>query len=479
MTLRSRRDRVDWFSEDMDRKVSFIINLLLEQDPFLLGYLWFFLRFSKYIFRPRGDGAIYVAFKKVYPIRAVYVTNLLRDLSSFAINFDRKRNRFHARFILPFIYRALLTDTAYEIFPILIREKISVFRGILTAIIDLYGRIKIGKKPALVFRIPEKSLESIVLERVRIDRVSIRNHGARTYRYLVVRDERKIERVLKLIKPVNPERILEIALYRKAISEEEAIRIKRSIENRFVQYVFRERRHSDPEPSRLEKAYILGFATGDIAVKPSGRKIVAELTTTHPEAILLFHRMFDKYGRVSHVARIYRKTDQSFIYLRAYLSKDSWSFLMNKGKIDYIKRETRDLEKFKHFLAGLFDAEGTIIITKSGIGRVQLATRITLGRIDILRYIHKKLGRIGIKTHIYRDKKSNCYKLTATSREAIKLLKFIPMKHTEKIRKARIAFKHHGEKWSRDIEEELKRYRELISRQKEELKTLIEKGETT
>jgi len=475
---------LSWFRENTDDKIKFIIEMFLKTNPFKLGYLWFFLRFGKYSLRERKDGTMHIAFKKVYPIKAMYVARVLNASLASIINFSERMNRIYARFILPFTHRVFLIDNSKMIFLDLLRENNQVFSGVLSSIIDLYGKLRVGKKTRLIFRIPDIELEEAVLERVEIDKISIRKHGSRRYRYVNVTDKKRIERILGVIKPINPERILEIAIYKKAISKERAKSIRESLEERFMKKISEVKegneKLNEPEPTELDKAYLLGLATGDLAVTQLGNKIMAELSTTHPEAMLLFHRMFDKYGKVTHIPRIARERGRTYIYLRAYLNKDSWYFLMKKGDIEFIKKETRDIEKFKQFLAGLFDAEGTIIITrKKPTNRVQVITKIALSNKEILEYVKKKLNQIRIRTHIYKEKNTNCYKLTATSTQAIKLLETIPIKHTEKQRKAKIAKTNNKKQWTKNLKQQLNQYKKQIQKQKQELQKTTYKNQTT
>ena len=465
-----------WFDENAEKKIRFMIRMFLKDNPFLLGYIWCFFRVGRYILRKRKDGSLYLAFKKVYPAKALYVTRVFGNFSKSVTHFNKKSRRFHTRFLLPFICEAFLLEEGNRFFPEIIRENFDVYRGVLTAIIDLYGKLQIGKKIKMIFRVPSRELEKIILERVKIDKISVRKHKTRTYRYLVVTDKETIEKILKIIKPINPERILEIAVYRGAISKREMKEIMKRLEKRFSEKALQKEKREEmgPEPSELEKIYILGLATGDLTIRAKGNRIVPELSTTHPEAILLFHRIFGKYGKIIHIPKISKETGEAFIYLRAYLNRKQWEFLLEKGNLETIKRETQDKEKFKYFLAGLFDAEGTIIIKKEKTTkRTQVVTKIASGRKDILEYAKKKLRQLGIKAAIYKEKNKECYKLTMTGDQAIKLLKTIPIKHTEKTRKTKIAIDHHKKPWTKNLEQTLKQYKQQIKNQKQQLQTTI------
>jgi len=465
-----------WFNEHAERKVKFIIRLLLRDNPFLLGYIWCFLRVGRYIIRRRKDGSLYLAFKKVYPLKALYVERVFKRISEPVIHFNPNSRRFHIRFILPFIYDALLHEYCKRIFPKIIRENPQVYRGVLTALIDLYGKLQVSRKFRLVFRVPDDNLQEIVLEKIKIDKISIRRHKNKVYRYLIINNKDMIEEILKTIEPINPERILEIAEYRGAISHNKRREILKKLEVTFSKRILRRRERCEERLSipENEKAYILGFATGDLTIRVKGNRVIPELCTTHPEAMLLFHRIFEKYGKIIHIQKLGKKTDDAFIYLRAYLNKKQWEFLIKKGNLEAIRKETQEKEKFIHFLAGFFDAEGTIIIKKqSKTQKTQVEAKIASGRKDILKYIKKKLAEIGIKSEIYKEKDKECYKLTTTGKQAIKLLKTIPIKHTEKTRKTKIALKHHAKPWTKQLEQKLNQYKQQIKKQKQQLKTTI------
>lgn len=147
----------------------------------------------------------------------------------------------------------------------------------------------------------------------------------------------------------------------------------------------------------LEKAYLVGFATGDLRVRKVGKKsktIKVDCRTTMPEQVRLINNLFKNYGRVW----IGRPNKEGKVQIEAFLD-DSFSFLLNT------KKETTLLlnndEYFLHFLAGFVDADGSIFITNK-------QARFAIGSYNsqLLKKIRKKLLKLGIVVaKLVRDKK--------------------------------------------------------------------------
>ena len=467
----------DWFKEKIHEKTEFILNKLCEEMPFTMGYIGFILMAGKRIIRYRKSGYIEVLFRKKLPISTFYATRILLDIARPVCY--RQKNRFYVRFLIPFIYKAFLTKAARKIFPKIIRENQEVLRGALTAIIDQYGKIVIGKEKAVIFRIPSREIYRAISEKIRVDKKIIRHHHARTYEYLVINSNDTIKQILEMIRPRNPEMILKRAVLIGKIPEEKAIIILRKIEKaaETLTQIYKEEKRkiiTITEPDELEKAYILGFAAGDLNIAERGNRVSIRFGTTHPEALLLFHRILGKYGKTIHYIQQNKQRDELEIHLKMYLPKEKWGFLLEKDNLEYIKNETQDKEKFKYFLAGLFDAEGTIVITKDkNTETPKIITRIAMKNRKLLEHVKTKLKQLGIKATIYKDKNRDYYRLTMTGDQAIKLLKTIPIKHTEKTRKTKIAIEHHKKPWTKNLEQTLKQYKQQIKNQKRQLQTTI------
>lgn len=109
---------------------------------------------------------------------------------------------------------------------------------------------------------------------------------------------------------------------------------------------------------RLEKAYLTGLRYGDLNVVLHGRAIRVRLSTTHPAMTELFESLFSAYGHVSKYPRRAKLVGYEWS-LESDLN-DTFQFLLSKPAI----RELEALSKVEiiAFLAGLFDAEGSVYL---------------------------------------------------------------------------------------------------------------------
>jgi transposase len=115
-----------------------------------------------------------------------------------------------------------------------------------------------------------------------------------------------------------------------------------------------------------EKAYLLGFACGDLYVRRHYRQIRVETCSTHLAFLELFYELFRHYGHVHRYPVIDKLTWYSW-HIRCDLD-ESFNFLLKR---EAIPEWILDSEKYFHYyLAGLFDAEGSISI-KCNQGRIK------------------------------------------------------------------------------------------------------------
>jgi len=138
-----------------------------------------------------------------------------------------------------------------------------------------------------------------------------------------------------------------------------------------------------------EKAYLIGFRTGDLSANLSSNKklITVGTTSTKPEQIKLFKDLFRKYG---HIWVSKKRKDGNRVFVVRL--NCTFNFLLPKqDNIPKWIRENKDY--FLSFLAGYTDAEGCIHIDKNNVSRFQLASYDK----NILKQIHKQLIKIGIE----------------------------------------------------------------------------------
>lgn len=228
----------------------------------------------------------------------------------------------------------------------------------------------------------------------------------------------------------------------------------------------------------IDRWYLMGLRYGDLDVVGHGRAIRVRLSTTHPKMAQLFENLFSPYG---HVARYPRRSpftayewnlevdlDQSFEFLLAKVSRDQLAALPN--------------HKFMAFLAGLFDAEGSILLHNKGKwGGFELV--ITNTDIDLLDGISSRLEAMGVFAprrdvlqNVNRGIRGGSHRISrleiVRSEDVQSLVTALSIRHGEKVAKARIAllwppnnrnltFVEISEKW-RQLIREIKSERDLF-----------------
>ncbi len=200
---------------------------------------------------------------------------------------------------------------------------------------------------------------------------------------------------------------------------------------------------TDFSGNQEEKAYMLGFAIGDLRVrnhnKDKSETISIACGSTKKAQIDLIENMFSKYGRVW----IGKSNAIGVINVEAYVNH-SFSFLL--PKIRKYKWCEKNKKYFYAFLAGFTDAEGSFFISN---GKAFVAW----GNydLDILKFISKSLIRFGhvvpkihcdklkgkINSHGYTRNGTYCHISFCKKDEISKLLKKLRpyLRHRDKLRK--------------------------------------------
>jgi len=232
-----------------------------------------------------------------------------------------------------------------------------------------------------------------------------------------------------------------------------------------------------------EKSYMIGLRAGDLDVqRNSCFTIKVKVGTTHAAMQTLMESVFGKYGTV--VPRPYfDKRSQRFVYdILAWLD-NSFSFLIENPK--RIPRWVlQDAECFLSYLAGYFDAEGTVVLTHNkDPARIEL--RIATYDKDILQDAAEALKRMGLHPRMrvqsqkgtstsYGPQKAACWSLAIYRRtEILHLAQNLPLRHSEKTRKLTLIVKTFRNKrlcevqW-KDIAPDVKHLRHQIN---DEVKT--------
>ncbi|KKW20971.1 MAG: hypothetical protein UY61_C0018G0007 [Candidatus Adlerbacteria bacterium GW2011_GWC1_50_9] len=202
---------------------------------------------------------------------------------------------------------------------------------------------------------------------------------------------------------------------------------------------------SDFSGNVCEKAYLLGFAIGDLRVRKHNKGSVSDTISiacgsTKLAQIQLIERLFSRYGRVWKG----KPDKRGAINIEAFVNR-TFSFLLPEIR-DY-RWCVKDRKHFFAFVAGFTDAEGSFFISRN-------QARVSWGNYDedVLAYIQHGLREFGIQTanishdrltgyvgtHGYKRNK-NYYHLHCSRKEAIRhvILQLGPyLKHADKKRAA-------------------------------------------
>jgi len=201
----------------------------------------------------------------------------------------------------------------------------------------------------------------------------------------------------------------------------------------------------------LEAAYLAGLAFGDLGVTRHGRAVRARLSTTHPSMSRLFRDLFASHGPIYEYPRL----DQLVGYEWS-LDCDldfSFDFLLaaKLGPIRFVRNE----KSFISFLAGFFDAEGTVYFHKKGNGGAfELAiVNANEGVLDKIRVGLLRLGfalkleRVSVNQEraIKRGVKNPgefLWRIVMWRFEDVsRLIAAMPVRHPEKVAKIEIALR--------------------------------------
>jgi hypothetical protein len=197
-----------------------------------------------------------------------------------------------------------------------------------------------------------------------------------------------------------------------------------------------------------EIAYLVGLTVGDLYVQRHGRAIRVRIATTHPRMASLFRDLFSQNGPV------YEYPKESPISYEWSLDCDldeSFEFLLDRDR--YIEMAFQDNGLFLAFLAGFFDAEGSLYYHKK---RKHGAFEMSLANMNetLLRRIVAKLSELEYVPALERTKQNQekalrrgiknssewiwCVRIWRYE-DVVRLLRAIPIRHPEKVEKRGIA----------------------------------------
>lgn len=195
----------------------------------------------------------------------------------------------------------------------------------------------------------------------------------------------------------------------------------------------------------VEKAYLIGLRYGDLHVMRHGRAIRVRVSTTHPAMATLFENLFSPYAHVSWYPREAKLTGYEWT-LEADLD-GSFHFLLSKPTVEEL--ETFSSEEMIAFLAGLFDAEGSIILHDKR-GRYNPEASFMGTEDGLLEYVAKGIQSLELHCKLRwviqdadRHGVTGCSRkgtvIVERFRDVNKLLRVLPIRHEEKLSRAHIA----------------------------------------
>ncbi len=194
-----------------------------------------------------------------------------------------------------------------------------------------------------------------------------------------------------------------------------------------------------------DRTYLLGFVWGDCSAEKHGRAVRVRSGTTHPEFVELFKSLFGRYGHIRMYPKLAKITPAEW-NLQVDLD-GSFEFLLEKN-IRPIPEKFGDRKTLMSFLAGFTDAEGSIYFHRNSHSS-GFEVQISNSNLDLLRRIQDELVNMDYHPRLYVNirtlsleplVKSEVWKLSFfRSDEVNELLVELPLRHNEKVTKARLA----------------------------------------
>jgi len=181
-----------------------------------------------------------------------------------------------------------------------------------------------------------------------------------------------------------------------------------------------------------DRAYLLGFARGDLNVKRHGRAIRVKTTSSHPAMIELFISLFCRYGPT----REYPKFFESFGHewtVEGELDR-TFEFLLTEKLTPPIKS---NVGVVLAYLAGLFDAEGSLWLRSNRSFGPRLS--YTNKDLDMLSWIETHVNALGFNARRVGPDENGVYRvLLWRNKEVLDFIRLLPIRHPEKKAKARL-----------------------------------------
>lgn len=198
--------------------------------------------------------------------------------------------------------------------------------------------------------------------------------------------------------------------------------------------------------TELERAYLLGFTRGDVGVTRSYRLIVLATGSTHPAQLDLFTSLFAPYGPVNTYPTISKMV--GFEWGISAALDSSFAFLLLQRHTD--PSGVLGKEAWMSYLAGLFDAEGSLWI--KGDRSFTPFWSLTNSDSRVLDWTMLYLGELGLHPFRERPTSEGVGRVWLCRREeVVALLRRLPIRHPEKKAKARIILDQRTKPWDKHV----------------------------
>ena len=224
-----------------------------------------------------------------------------------------------------------------------------------------------------------------------------------------------------------------------------------------------------------DKAYLLGLRHGDLSVSKPWKDVVRVSTsTTHPAMANLFRSLFEPYGHVYQDPR-YKKDTKSYEWNLNTIVDSSFDFLFAPFSevSDWLLSNSSLL---RAYLAGLFDAEGSVSIHAARL-LISLNATYYNTNLGLMQFVFNALSKLGFRPQRpYLDKKkgfrSPGYHIEMKKdywrvvlgrfKECQDFLRDLPIRHQEKVAKKSLATGLlPGQRWS-EVGPKVERIRDSI-----------------
>ena len=236
-----------------------------------------------------------------------------------------------------------------------------------------------------------------------------------------------------------------------------------------------------------DRAYLLGLRHGGLsASRPWKNAVRVSTSTTHPAMADLFRSLFEPYGHVYQYPR-YKKDTNTFEWNLSAILDNTFDFLLLElpEVEDWIGSSPSTTLAY---LAGLLDAEGSVVTTRNKRGGILLFAAWNNSDLALLNWVRERLRFLSYPTSLCLNKRKGVrskkygiihrrdyWQLSISGIARVQqFLRSIRLKHDEKLRRIRIALSViKGQSYS-EVSEKLARLRAEI---KSEVKAFVREAE--